>query len=78
MENCDVGMPYVCKDLDVDELNINAVIRLSLNCRNITASNHFEFIGQLLLSFRWTFYIAALTETWMSHAESHSLIFKVI
>ena len=78
MENSDVGVPYVCKYLDVDELNVNAeplglsihVSCLSLNYCNITASNHFELIVQFLSSFSWTFNIVILTETWMPNAKS--------
>ena len=54
VENCDVDVPYVCKYLDVDELNVsveslglfNHVSCLSLNCRNIIAFKHFELIVQ--------------------------------
>ena len=56
VENCDVDVPYICKNLDVDELNVNAeplglsnnVSCLSLNCRSNTASNHFQLIVILL------------------------------
>ena len=59
VENCDVDVPYVFKYFDVDESNVNAeslglsnhASCLSLNCRNITASNHFELIVQFLSSF---------------------------
>ena len=78
MENCDVDVLYGCKYLDVDELNDNAEIFgvshhvscLSLNCRNISASNHFELIDQFLSSFSWTFDIDVLIETLMTNAES--------